>query len=96
VAFALGIFMAMDDLVSAFEKWADALDDANPPADAADAHNALVDTLKEGIEDLKNGDADIDSMFGDEDTPEPPQAVQDRLNAAAADVEACEGTELFS
>lgn len=86
---------ALDGIVSAFEKWLDALEDANPPADAADAHNAIVDSLKDGIDDLKSGDADIDTMFGDDDTPEPPQAVQDRLNEVAAGVEACDGTELF-
>lgn len=86
---------SLDGIVSAFEEWVEAIDDANPPADAADAHNALVDSLKDAVDDLKNGDADLDTMFGDDDTPEPPQAVQDRLNEVAAGVEACDGTDLF-
>lgn len=87
---------ALDDVASAFERWLDALEDANPPADAADAHEAVIDTLGEAIGALRSGDSDFESMFDDiEDPPEPPQAVQDRLNAAAADVAACEDTELF-
>ena len=89
---------ALDELVESFEKWIDALDDANPPSDAADAHDALVERIREGLDELKSGDADLEtlSLFGDEeDLPEPPQAVRDRLNEAAAGVEVCEGTELF-
>ncbi len=89
---------ALDELVEGFEKWVDALDDANPPADAAEAHDALIDVIRQGLDELKSGDADLEtlSLFGDdEDLPEPPQAVRTRLNEAAAGVEVCEGSELF-
>lgn len=79
-----------------FEKWVDAIDDANPPSDAAEAHDALVDSIREAIDEMKSGDADLDTLFSeDDDLPEPPQAVQTRLNEVAAGVEACEGMELF-
>lgn len=88
---------ATDEVVSAFEKWLDALDDANPPSDVADYHNTLIDGIREGIDAIKDGDADLESAFeGIAEPEEPPQAIQDRIGAAAANVPACEGVELFS
>jgi len=88
---------ATDEVVAAFEKWLDALDDANPPSDVADYHNGLVDGISEAIDAMKNGDADFESAFDQIVEPEEPsQAIQDRIGAAATDVPACEGVELFS
>lgn len=88
---------AADEVADALDEWVDALDDANPPADAADAHNALVDGIREAVKAIRDGEGDIDSAFdGMDSAPEPPQAVQDRLAAVAADTPECDGQDFFS
>ena len=87
----------LDKLVEGFEKWIDALDDANPPPDAADAHDAAIDSMRELIDSLKRGDEGIKSLFDDDDsaTLDPPQAVKNRLRNVAAGVEADDDADLF-
>lgn len=87
---------ARDAVVEVMEKWADALDDANQPADAADAHNALVDGLRDGIQRLKDGDSDLDTVFeGIDPSIDMPQAVQDRLEVVANNTAECEDGGFF-
>lgn len=87
----------VDEMVKVLEKWVDALDDANPPADAADVHNSTVDTLRDSIDQIKSGDSGIDSVFDDDDEAlEFPTAVQDRLAAVAENTEACDDLDFFS
>lgn len=86
-----------DEMASAFEKWLDALEDANPPSDMEQYHDALVDGVREAVDALKSGDGDFESIFdGIEEPEEPPQEILDRLNAAAETVSECEDMELFS
>ena len=85
-----------DELISTFERWADALDDANPPADMASYHNALVDGLREAIDAARDGETDSENMFDDlDDLAEPPAEIQERLAGVATGVSECEGQELF-
>ena len=88
---------ATEAFTEALSDWVDAIDDANPPEDAAEAHDALVDSLKQAVEALEDGDADLETAFDDiDDAPEPPQAVQDRLAAIAADTPECTDSDFFS
>lgn len=87
----------LDELVEGFEEWIDALDDANPPADAADAHDAAIESMREVIDSLKSGDDGLESLFGDDDsvTLDPPPAVTNRLQRVADGIEACDDIALF-
>jgi len=68
-----------------------------PPADAADAHNALVSGLRDGIQRLKDGDSDLDTVFeGIDPSIDMPQAVQDRLEEVANNTPECEDGGLFN
>ena len=85
-----------DEMVDVLQKWVDALDDANPPADAADVHNATVDSLRELIDAIKSDDSRIDSGFDDDtEALEFDPAIEQRLAAVAENTEACEGLDFF-
>jgi hypothetical protein len=88
---------AADEVADAMEEWANAIDDANPPADAKEAHEAIVSGLRDAIKALRDGDADVESAFDELDSaPEPPQAVQDRLSEVAENTPECDGANFFS
>lgn len=87
---------AEEVFAEALEEWVDEIDDANPPADAADAHNRMVDGLNELIDALKSGDTNLeDSLDNIDIDAEPPEEVQERLAAVAADTLACNDVSFF-
>ncbi len=72
---------------------ADDLDDVRAPSDVEQYHDRIVERFHEIADQFESGSVDDLSDLGD--VPEPPQDVQDRLAAAAADVEECEGLDIF-
>jgi ABC-type glycerol-3-phosphate transport system substrate-binding protein len=77
----------IDDLVKAMER-------ANPPKDVKQYHDDAVKQLQAMQKQIKSGN--LDALGDDEGVfPDPPQDVQDRLAAAAANVKECDGLDLF-
>lgn len=66
-----------------------------PPADVKEYHDQTVAALRTAAEGFEEGNFDLDQdPF--EALPEPPQAVQDRLQAVAENESACEGLDIFT
>lgn len=72
---------------------ADDLEGVRAPSDVQQYHDRIVERFHEIADQFESGSVDELTDFGD--LPEPPQDVQDRLAAAAADVEECEGLDIF-
>jgi hypothetical protein len=78
-----------------FGDLANDLDDANPPSDAEEAHNSLVSYLQDASEALETGDLEALEEFEEEPDLTMDADVEERLAAIAADVDECEGLDLF-
>lgn len=78
------------DMGSLFKDMANDLDDANPPADAKEANDALVSFLKEAAETLESGDIEAIDSLGEEPEFSLPEDVEARLSAVAEDIEECD------
>ncbi|MDZ7727523.1 MAG: hypothetical protein U5Q44_04620 [Dehalococcoidia bacterium] len=77
----------VETLASTFRDLADSMDDVNPPSDLSDVHDEMVSSIESAASALEDGNMDaLNEMDTDVD-----QEIQDRLDAAAADVEECEG-----
>jgi hypothetical protein len=87
---------AADAMADAFEEWVDAIDDANPPEDVAETHEAMVNGLRDALDQLRDGETSLEEFDALDNIPEPPQAVQDRLQTVAEGVPECDGAEFFS
>lgn len=85
----------MNSLADAIENVADDLDNINPPADVADSHNAIVQLFRDAVEPLREGDLEALSALEPGNAFDPPADVQARLNAAAQNVEECQGLGVF-
>lgn len=81
-------------IVDALEDAADAFNDANPPDDVADAHSRLVRAFRDAAEAIEDNDAGALQRF-DPEAMDPPQAVKQRLAAAAAQAPECQGLGIF-
>lgn len=66
-----------------------------PPADVKEYHDQMVVSLRSMADGLKEGNVDLEEDPL-ESLPEPPQAIQDRLRAAAENESACEGLDVFT
>ncbi len=79
-----------------FEDFLDELEDANPPSDMRTTHDGMLEGLEKTIEMMKTGDP---AALGDDspldNVPEPPPAVQERLEKVAEDEPACKDSDLF-
>lgn len=72
-----------------FEKLAESFEDLNPPSDLRDWHEDASEALNEAAEQLKDGNVDDGIFAGDQPFDDPPQDVQDRLQAIAEDNDDC-------
>jgi hypothetical protein len=84
----------MDNLSEALGDAADDLDDVNPPDDVAGSHNDVVEAFKDAADALGEGNLDALDEF-DPGAIKPDAAIQERLSAAAREVEECSELDLF-
>ena len=70
---------------------------AKPPADMKEFHDQVVDAFKTHAKQLEDGDREaLVRSAGAFDFLEPPQAIQDRLNAVAANTSECDDSDFFN
>ncbi len=72
-----------------FEALLQAVEDADPPGDVEEFHDSIVDTFRDTLDRIEDGDI---TVF-EEDAgaiPEPPQAIQDKYSSIAADNATCQ------
>ena len=77
--------------------FANDLEKANPPADVEEFHEQLVDAFKSIARLTEDGDVEA-YLEQSEDAFanfEPPRAIQDRLNAVAANISECGDSDFF-
>jgi ABC-type glycerol-3-phosphate transport system substrate-binding protein len=74
------------------EAYLDNLKEANPPADVAEYHGQVVAATEEAIDRIQQ-ERNLDSLADLEPEP-PPEEIQGRLSAAAADNETCQEAEV--
>ncbi len=80
-----------------FSDFADAMDDANPPADVKDTHDQMVTAIKSMAKQLEDGDlAALEEQSDALEDFEPSQSIKDRLSAVAADTSECKDSDFFS
>ncbi len=84
------------DMAKLFNDVADDIDDANPPSDAAEATDSMVEYLRNAADALEAGDTDALNSLSDAPDLSMPDDVQTRLAAAAENVDECDGLGLFS
>ncbi len=84
----------MDNVAKALDSAADELDDVNPPADVKDSHDQVVQAFRDAAKSMEDGDIEALNNF-DPGTIAPDEAVQERLSAAARNVDECNGLGLF-
>lgn len=81
---------AMEKLADIFEDFANDFAKAKPPADLKDWHNDASKQLKDGVEQIKDGDLESGIFAGDTPFPEPPAEAGERLQKAAESNEDCQ------
>lgn len=81
---------AMDKLADAFEDFSNAFAKANPPADLKDWHSDASKQLKDGVQQIKDGDLEGGIFAGDTPFPEPPAGAAERLEKIAETNEDCQ------
>ena len=81
---------ALETLQDVFGDFVEELEDLNPPADVSEYHDQVVEAFQAQQDLLEDGTLDALQQFGDFDTPNPPQAVSDRLSAVAEDTPECD------
>ena len=85
----------MSDAAEIVGSVVDGLEDANPPGDVEDAHENLLTAFRSFRDTLEEGDfGAVESA--DEPDFELPQDVEDRLSAAAENVDECRELDLFT
>lgn len=86
---------AFKALAGPLKDFANDLGKVKPPADVKEYHDELVVAAKAAAEAYEKGDVELEEdPF--EDIPEPPQDVQDRLQAVAENEPACQGLDVFT
>lgn len=80
---------ALEKLADAFEDFANAFAKANPPSDLKDWHSEASKQLKDGVQQIKDGDVESGIFAGDSPFPEPPAEAGDRLTKVAESNEDC-------
>jgi len=78
----------IDDLVKAMER-------AEPPRDVRDYHEDSLDQIKDLQEQVRAGNLEALTRQDEGVVPEPPEEVQARLSAVAANISECQGLGLF-
>lgn len=84
----------MESFAEPFDKFANAVEDANPPEDLETWHADAVKSLKDIVAKMEDGDVKALDSLGDSPFPEPPAGTQERLNAIAEDNEDCQEADL--
>jgi len=85
---------ATEKFIEAFNAFVDNMAAADPPSDAKEAHEAMVNALRDAQDAVEEDGLDALEAL-DVPTVEPDQDVQDRLTKAAEGIEECEGADLF-
>jgi hypothetical protein len=82
---------AVERLVPPVEEFVDAFDDADPPEDLKEWHDASVAQLEAAVVKFKEAKtlASLEG-FGDSPVPNPPAADKQRLREAARNVDECD------
>ncbi|MGE0601799.1 MAG: hypothetical protein AB7J35_20655 [Dehalococcoidia bacterium] len=83
---------AVDRLIPPLEAFVKAFDDAKPPKDLKEWHNAASDQLAAAVEKFKT-EKTLASLegFGDSPVPDPPADAKARLREVAQNIDACDG-----
>lgn len=79
---------AVDLFLEPLEAYVDALDDANPPSDVESYHNQLVDSAREAVNRVRE-EGTLEAFDELAEPEEPPQEIQDRLQAVANENPTC-------
>lgn len=78
-----------------FEDLIDALDDADPPGDVEDFHEELLETFRDMLERMEDGDTTVFDDDPSQNIPEPSAEVQEKYNQIARGIPECEATGIF-
>jgi hypothetical protein len=83
---------AVEALATPLDEFVKAFDDANPPEDLEDWHDAATKQLRTAVDKFKE-EKTLASLegFGDSPVPDPPAEAKARLRDAGKDVEGCDG-----
>jgi hypothetical protein len=84
----------MDDAAEVIGNVVEDLEDANPPADAAEFNESFVTTFSEFRDALEDGDFESILTFSPPEY-ELPQDVEDRLSAVAEETDECQELGVF-
>ncbi len=79
---------AVDLFLGPLEDYVENLDNANPPGDVEQYHDQLVDSAREAVDRVRE-EGNLDAFTELEDPEEPPQDIQDRLQAVADSNQDC-------
>jgi uncharacterized protein YdeI (YjbR/CyaY-like superfamily) len=79
-----------------FNDVADDLDKAKAPSDASEATDSLVAYLRNAADALEAGDTEALNSLSDAPDFSMPDDVQNRLAGVAANVDDCQGLDLFT
>ena len=71
------------------------MEDADPPADAREYHDESLKQIRAMQEEIRAGNIEALTNQDAEVVPEPPADVRERLTAAAANIEDCQGLAIF-
>lgn len=74
----------------------DAIDDADPPGDIDEFHEALVNTLEDSLEGIRDGDVEALQQISEVDIPTPSAEIEAKYSALADDIPECAEANVFN